>query len=192
MFQKPKRAIDRVFIHCSAASRTSVTAAEIDRWHKDRGWNGIGYHYFIRTDGTLEAGRDLEHTPAAQRGHNRHTIAICLNGLEVSDFTEAQFATLQKLCSEINQACDGVTFHGHREVSPKSCPVFDYKRVLGLDAAGKMTSRTVDPVIAAPTQSAMADAEEMLHAALSLQSEATAKIRHALSILNTNQESHHA
>lgn len=132
-----KRDVDRIFIHCSAASRPSVTASEIDSWHKQRGWSGIGYHYFIRTDGTLEEGRDLERTPAAQRGHNRGTIAICLNGLHKEDFTEAQFKTLKALCEDLNNRLE-VTFHGHCEVSAKSCPVFDYKKVLKLDKKGRL------------------------------------------------------
>lgn len=138
-FRKPRRAVDRVFIHCSAASRKNITAEEIDRWHKQRGWSGIGYHYFIRTDGTLEEGRPLWKTPAAQGGHNRGTIAICLNGLKVEDFTEAQFRSLRNLCEMINVAYSGkVTFHGHTEVSAKTCPVFDYKSVLQLDRKGKL------------------------------------------------------
>lgn len=136
-FQKPKRKINRVFIHCSAASRANIDAKEIDRWHKQRGWSGIGYHYFIKTDGTVEEGRDLERTPAAQAGHNVGTIAICLNGLEVSDFTDEQFYSLQKLCNQINDQIE-VTFHGHTEVSAKTCPVFNYKQVLKLNDKGVM------------------------------------------------------
>lgn len=131
-FKTPSRRIDRVFIHCSAASRVSVDAKEVDRWHRERGWSGIGYHFFICTDGLVQIGRDIERTPAAQSNNNRNTIAICVNGLNVGDFTEAQFDSLKKLCSDINQEIPGVTFHGHCEVSPKSCPVFDYNLVLGL------------------------------------------------------------
>lgn len=136
-FKKPNRKVTRVFIHCSAASRPSVDAEEVDLWHRQRGWSEIGYHYFIKTDGTLEMGRDLEKTPAAQRFHNLWTIAICLNGLKVSDFTAAQFITLQELCFKIDMSYrHKVTFHGHREVAAKACPVFDYQSVLNLDKKG--------------------------------------------------------
>lgn len=132
------RKIKRVFIHCSAASRTNIDAEEIDLWHRQRGWSGIGYHFFIKTDGTIEAGRNIEKTPAAQRFHNRHTIAICLNGLKPRDFTIAQFESLRTLCSNIVMLKPHVTFHGHCEVSAKACPVFDYKTVLRLDKKGKL------------------------------------------------------
>ena len=139
MFNKPKRAVKKVFIHCSAASRETVDAKEIDLWHKQRGWSGIGYHFFIKTDGTLEKGRSLDKVPAAQAGHNTFSIAICLNGLLVDDFKPEQFATLIKLCQEIDHQYSGnITFHGHCEVSAKTCPVFDYKKVLKLSQYGKL------------------------------------------------------
>ena len=135
MFAKPNRFIDRVFLHCSASDNPSHdNVATMRRWHLERGWREVGYHFFIRKDGTLEAGRDIEETPAAQRNHNTGTIAICLHGLDKPKFTDAQFATLRGLSMEINDALDGqVSFHGHREVAAKACPVFDYKEVLQLD-----------------------------------------------------------
>lgn len=139
-FRKPARPVDRVFIHCSASDNPAHDRAEvIDAWHKANGWAGIGYHFFIRRDGVLETGRDLEKTPAAQEGNNLRTIAICLSGLERSKFTEAQFTTLAGLCDQINRAYAGrVTFHGHCEVSAKTCPVIDYQTILGLDEKGKL------------------------------------------------------
>ena len=40
------RKISLIVVHCSAVrpwKRSS--AADIDGWHKDKGWKGIGYHY---------------------------------------------------------------------------------------------------------------------------------------------------
>ena len=141
MFKKPHRKVKRVFIHCSASDVAAHDDVKvIDLWHRQRGWYEIGYHYFITKAGTLQKGRSLESTPAAQRWHNRKTIAICLHGLLESKFTNAQFNTLKHLCRIINWAyADGnkvVTFHGHCEVAAKACPVFDYKKVLDLTESG--------------------------------------------------------
>lgn len=140
VFEKPKRAVKRVFLHCSAsdvAAHDSVVV--MDQWHRKRGFSNVGYHFFIRKDGMIEKGRSLENSPAAQRGHNAATIAICLHGLKREAFTKEQYASLIALARTINQAYGGlVTFHGHCEVAPKECPVFDYKKVLALDAAGHM------------------------------------------------------
>lgn len=145
-FTRPERYIERVFVHCSASDKPEHDDMEvIRRWHTDpkpagRGWTDVGYHFFIRKTGLLETGRSLERIPAAQRGNNTGTIAICLHGLKDELFTSAQFETLIGLCKEINEAYDTqVTFHGHCEVANKDCPVFDYRRVLGLDADGAMT-----------------------------------------------------
>lgn len=139
-FKKPARPVSRVFIHCSASDNPAHdNVATMDAWHKARGWSGVGYHFFIRKDGTLEIGRDLEKVPAAQEGNNTGTIAICLHGLLVEKFTDAQFNTLRSLCRQINAAYgNALTFHGHCEVANKTCPVFDYRKVLLLDAKGKM------------------------------------------------------
>ena len=146
-FQKPARHVDRVFLHCSASDDPDHDDIETIRdWHVgERGWSDVGYHYFIRSDGTLQEGRPLERIPAAQAGHNAGTVAICLHGLAEENFTGAQYRALAALAREIGGALAGnVTFHGHREVSAKSCPVFPYRAVLGLDGTGRMTGLPTD------------------------------------------------
>ena len=140
MFKKPSREVSKVFLHCSASDNPKHdNAATMNAWHKERGFNEIGYHFFIRKDGTIERGRDIEKVPAAQQGHNTGSIAICLHGLKKELFTSAQFSALKSLCQEINFEYHGeVTFHGHKEVAAKDCPVFDYKKVLGLNSKGEI------------------------------------------------------
>lgn len=156
MFTKPNRAVDRVFLHCSASDNPSHdNVATMRKWHKARGWKDVGYHLFIRKSGQLENGRSLETTPAAQAGNNMGTIAICLHGLDEDKFTEAQFDTLRALCIEINNAYSGnLTFHGHREVAAKACPVFDYKSKLKLDNFGRLglTGANKQPLVDAKTR----------------------------------------
>lgn len=140
-FRKPTREIDRVFLHCSASDEDEHDdVAVMRRWHVDeRGWDDVGYHFFIKKDGTIQPGRDLEKAPAAQRGHNTGTVAICLHGLTVGRFTRNQYHSLIALCREIDGALGGMaSFHGHSEVSSKACPVFPYRVVLGLDVHGEM------------------------------------------------------
>lgn len=141
-YTKPNRIINRVFLHCSASDNPSHdNVATISEWHIKRGFTTIGYHYFISKNGTVNIGRNIEVKPAAQEGHNTGTIAICLHGLDRKNFTQEQFKTLKKLCNEINIAHGGnITFHGHCEVSAKSCPVFDYKDVLVLNNKGYMVN----------------------------------------------------
>ena len=140
-FVRPRRKVTRVFVHCSASdSKSHDNLATIRRWHvKDRGWSDVGYHYVITKNGKVHEGRPLRRTPAAQRDHNTGSIAICCTGLK--EFTIHQMRSLIDLCLEINEAYEGnITFHGHREVANKSCPVFGYRHVLALDSEGRMNA----------------------------------------------------
>ena len=148
-FLAPKRNVRRVFLHCSAwdsAMAGQELVAEIRRWHTDpkpkgNGWNDIGYHFIIDGMGEVMPGRSLEKTPAAQRGNNLKTIAICTHGLTFPETWPrgAQAASVISLCGQINVAYHGViAFHGHNEVSNKSCPVFPVPDLLGLDRWSRM------------------------------------------------------
>ena len=140
IFKKPQRRVDRVFLHCSASDNPSHDNVKtIRRWHKERGFSDIGYHFFIHKNGKISVGRPIDKIPAAQYKHNTGTIAICLHGLKKEKFTQAQFKAVQSLCQEINSAYfSNISFHGHKEVSAKACPVFDYKSVLKLDKYGSL------------------------------------------------------
>jgi len=140
MFSKPKRKVNRVFLHCSASDIPSHDDVEVIRsWHLNRGFDDIAYHFFIHKNGKISKGRSIEKIPASQKGHNVKTISICLHGYRVENFTYAQFQSLRKLSLEINKAYyERISFHGHCEVASKACPIFDYVRVLKLDKYGTL------------------------------------------------------
>lgn len=138
----PRRPIDRIFLHCSASDDPALAGEklvdEIRVWHRKRGFSDVGYQFLIDKEGVILPGRDLERIPAAQRGHNGHSIAVMVHGLE--EFPDNALSACGRLCAAINRAFEGrVTFHGHCEVAPhKTCPVFDYRGLLGLDRFGRM------------------------------------------------------
>ena len=75
------RKIDSIIVHCSATKAgQDFTAADIDRWHRERGFNGIGYHYVIRLDGRLEKGREIDLAGAHSKGWNERSVGICYIG----------------------------------------------------------------------------------------------------------------
>lgn len=140
-FKKPKRKVKNVFLHCSATDNPKCDNPEfIYKVHvAENGWSDIGYHYYIDKEGTIFECRSLERTPAAQRPFNRDTIAICLGGLDINKFTQQQYDSLRWFCKLIDDAYHGeMIFRGHCEVSSKTCPVIDYKRVLRLDENGRI------------------------------------------------------
>lgn len=69
---------DTIIIHCSATrAGQDFTAADIDRWHRQRGFRSIGYHFVVRLDGTIEPGRDVALDGAHCTGWNHRSIGIC-------------------------------------------------------------------------------------------------------------------
>ena len=152
-FKIPARECDKVWLHCSASNSPEWDNVETIRaFHtrpKDeggKGWSDCGYHFYITFDGTIQIGRPLEKTPAQAAGHNTGAIAIACHGLHVSDFTPAQMKSVQLLCTAIDKAYKEqqskiMTFHGHTEVANKTCPVYDYKRLLNLAADGGTRTR---------------------------------------------------
>ena len=151
LFIKPNREVDRIFIHCTATENASYNT--VDRIREDhvnnRGWSDIGYHFLITKDGKIHEGRSIEKTPAAQRGHNRRSIAIVLAGLRKEKFTLAQHDALKAISIDINNSYEGqVSFHGHCEVAAKACPVIDYKTILKLDEFGSLgLDSSAEPVL---------------------------------------------
>jgi hypothetical protein len=140
-FKCPERRVTRVFLHCSAWDGKVIgqkLAETINEWHLANGWAGVGYHFVVDHMGGICTARSLSVTPAAQLGKdgkgNIETIAIMTNGLW--DFTADALRSTYVLCQAIDDAYKlankPVTFHGHCEIDPKPCPVYDYQALLGL------------------------------------------------------------
>lgn len=133
------RPIDTIIVHCSATppSMSDVGAEEIDRWHKERGWDGIGYHVVIRRDGKREDGRPLEKPGAHARGHNANSIGVCLiggvdeDGKPDANFTNVQYQMLYAELIRLTNLFPGAKVIGHRDVSDKACPSFDVQAFWG-------------------------------------------------------------
>ena len=75
------RKIDKIIIHCTATPEGRVaTVADVTEWHKQRGFNTIGYHYLIGLNGEVWKGRDESVVGAHCEGQNAYSIGICYVG----------------------------------------------------------------------------------------------------------------
>ena len=121
------RILNNIFVHC-AASRGDVSAKTIRRWHLERNFNDIGYHYVIRFDGTIELGRSVEIQGAHVRGFNQDSIGICLAGGfgGVVNYTPLQYSSLRTLIGGLLYRYNvGMHVQGHNDVTnSKTCPNF--------------------------------------------------------------------
>lgn len=132
------RKITEIIIHCSATPEgRDYTVADIDSWHKQRGFKCIGYHYVIYRDGSTHTGRPLTNIGAHCTGHNANSIGICYIGGLASDGktpkdtrTPQQREALRTLVERLKTEYPNATVHSHREYANKACPCFDVKTQL--------------------------------------------------------------
>jgi len=135
------REINKIVVHCSATPPDMyVDKAMIDRWHKERGWSGCGYHYVIKRDGQIELGRPIEKIGAHVKGHNKTSIGICYCGgvdgemKEQDNRSDSQKESLLLLIMLLKNIFPEAVVHGHRDFSTKFCPSFDateeYKHII--------------------------------------------------------------
>ena len=81
------------------------------------GWRDIGYHWVIRKDGRVEAGRPLDQLGAHLEGAN-DTWGVCLSGDGDSElWTPAQLESFLTLAETVcrQQGWDAEKVIGHRE-----------------------------------------------------------------------------
>ena len=129
------RTINEIIVHCTATPEgKDFKAKDIDRWHKERGWKKIGYHYVIDLDGKIEKGRGENEVGAHCSGRNAHSIGVVYVGGLAKDGktpkdtrTEAQKEALWKILISLIIKYPNATIHGHNEFSSKACPCFNVK-----------------------------------------------------------------
>ncbi len=137
----PDSKVAYIVIHYSAtAIENDYTAADIDAMHRKRGFNEIGYHWFIRKDGKIEMGRDLTQPGrfeqgAHSKGENSISIGICFEGgvtaaapnVGFDSRTPEQIKSMIELIDRMQERFPGAVVKGHRDMpgAATQCPGFN-------------------------------------------------------------------
>ena len=127
------RLVNEIIVHCSATREgQQITVDTIRDWHLAKGWNDIGYHFYIDLDGTINKGRDIDKMGAHCKGHNRNSIGICYcGGVEEDGKTpkdtryDCQKDSLLAVLRTLKAMYPEAIIHGHRDFANKACPSFD-------------------------------------------------------------------
>ena len=133
------RTINLIVVHCSATREDkSFTEHDLDVCHRRRGFNGVGYHFYIRKNGDIKSTRPLERIGAHSRGFNRESIGICYEGgldaegHPANTLTPEQFEHLEQLLTKLLKLFPEAQLRGHRDMPgsvPKACPCLDCQSV---------------------------------------------------------------
>lgn len=150
----PKKVI-AILIHHAEASKASPD--DLNRWHINNGWSGVGYNEYIRKDGTVYICRGMN-IGAQCMNWNSKTYGICLEG----DFMKEAPSQLQLqvLVERIRQLLP--SFPNLQEIAPHSkyfptaCPgkLFPMdmvKRMLGDELYGSVLKLQKGAIIGSPT-----------------------------------------
>ena len=130
MQKRDLRSIQKIIVHCSDSDNPAHDKISVIRiWHRQRGFDDVGYHYFIRKNGEIEKGRPLYIVGAHCKNHNFDSIGICLSGKH--EFTEAQFKSAQLLYYDLSEIITLRPGPEHQTIYPhnyfdkmKTCPNF--------------------------------------------------------------------
>ena len=128
------RMINEIIVHCTATDyMQNVSVEDINRWHKERGFAGIGYHYVVDLDGVIHPCRPVRIAGAHCKGHNAHSIGVCYVGGLVQGYphdtrTDRQKRSLNSLIATLCCYYPVKSVVGHNKYSNKSCPCFDAEK----------------------------------------------------------------
>ncbi len=74
------KAITHICIHHSAVAGT-VPVEHVAQYHvESQGWPGIGYHYYVKPDGTIYQTQRLETASYHVNNNNHYSLGICVSG----------------------------------------------------------------------------------------------------------------
>ena len=128
-------------VHCSATRcNQDYTVEQLLRDHRARKFRKIGYHFFIRRDGTMTQHRMLLEVGAHAVPYNHCSIGICYeggldeNGLPSDTRTVKQTERLRDLLGNLHRIFPQAKIMGHRDLpgtTPKSCPCFNAREEFG-------------------------------------------------------------
>ena len=117
--------ITKIIVHNTASDRDTTKFETIRKWHLEKGWADIGYHYVITGDGKMHLGRPETAMGAHAVGHNSNTLGVCVTGnFDLQKPLDKQIHTLVQvlaaLCRRHGLQADDII--GHRDVNATSCP----------------------------------------------------------------------
>ena len=119
----PRRVTEFIILHHRAGDGTLLS---IHQEHLNKGWAGCGYHFYVRKNGEVWAGRPINTIGAQCEGYNSKSIGVCFEGnFELEKMNDVQFQAgvwLMKYLRTNYYPRAKTKIGGHREFYATACP----------------------------------------------------------------------
>lgn len=122
-----RKTTKRIILHHSGVS-VLQSVEVIHNYHKNiQGYAGIGYHFYVRKDGSIYRGRPEDKVGAHAYGANSDSIGICAEGdFNTEIMSEVQKNAIKELVAYLKEKYNVSTVIGHRDTIATSCPGKNY------------------------------------------------------------------
>lgn len=125
---KRTKPTEYIILHHAAAS--ICTVQDVHKWHQNASpdpYIGIGYHYFVRKDGSVYRGRPYDTIGAYTIGYNDRSVGVCAEGNFMSEtMPDAQKGAIIELCRELLAIWPDAKVVGHGNCNATACPGANY------------------------------------------------------------------
>ena len=120
LVKRPKT--NYIVLHHAATRNCSPD--EIHKIHiNSNGWAGIGYHFYVRKDGTIYSGRPIDMQGAHVYNYNSQCLGVCFEGnFEIEEMPAAQIKAGQWLIKYIKSIYPKIIFKRHKDLNATACP----------------------------------------------------------------------
>lgn len=134
-FKNITREVTEVVVHWTETpTNKNIGSEELNKIHLESGLKGIGYHYVIRRDGSLQRGRpvNIQGEHALINNHDERSIGVVFVGginvpsgtpnlenfVSVQSLTRSQFNTFDHFCRSFYARFPGGQILGHNDIDP--------------------------------------------------------------------------
>lgn len=116
-----KRAATKYIILHHRAGNGDVQS--IHNTHLKNGWSGIGYHFYVRKDGSVYRGRPVNVVGAHTTNYNSISIGVCFEGnFESETMPEVQIKAGQELVVYLKNLYPSAEVKRHKDFNSTACP----------------------------------------------------------------------
>lgn len=120
----PSLRVNTKYIALHHAAADNCEPWDINAWHKNQGWSGIGYHFFVTKEGLIYEGRPITSIGAHCAGQNLYSLGVCCEGdyTKESEMPKEQMHALEELLAYLKSKYPNAELVGHKDIGASTCP----------------------------------------------------------------------